>query len=147
MGADPRRTCRGAGHRTRLGPLLGLFGAETDAAIRRALAAPRDGRPETVETLGGGWIAEEALSIALYACLCAEGPEHGFVIAVTHSGDRDSTGAIAGNALGLIYPDLTLAHRWAAEVECRDLIGKIAGDLAIALTGDPEDLWDDYPGW
>ena len=119
------------------GLCLGSFGAETDAAIRRALAAPRDGRPETVETLGGGWTAEEALSIALYACLCAEDPERGLVIAVTHPGDSDSTGAIAGNALGLIFPDQILAHRWAGQVECADLIARIADDLAFALTGIP----------
>lgn len=76
-------------------------GRETADAIARARAAPRDGRAETVETLGGGWVAEEALSIALYACLCAEDIETGLRIAVTHSGDSDSTGAIAGSLLGL----------------------------------------------
>ena len=71
----------------------------------------------------------------------------GLTIAVTHSGDSDSTGAIAGNALGLIFPDQVLGHRWATQVECADLIAKIADDLAFALTEDAEDLWDDYPGW
>ena len=126
---------------------LHSFEPETDSALRRALAAPRDGRPENVETLSGGWTAEEALSIALYACLCATDPEQGLTIAVTHSGDSDSTGAIAGNALGLIFPDQVLGHRWATQVECADLIAKIADDLAFALTEDAEDLWDDYPGW
>lgn len=127
---------------------LSAFGAETDAALRRALAASRDGRAETVETLGGGWTAEEALAIALYACLCADGdPERGLAIAVTHSGDSDSTGAIAGNALGLLYPDAILAHRWANEVECTDVIARLARDLAFAITGEPEALWEAYPGW
>ncbi|GIX14658.1 MAG: putative ADP-ribosylglycohydrolase [Paracoccaceae bacterium] len=127
--------------------LLGHFGAETDAALRAALAAPRDGRAETVEGLGGGWVAEEALAIALYACLCAADLEHGLSIAVTHSGDSDSTGAIAGNLLGLMFPDQVFAHRWADEVECRDLIGRLAGDLSACLAGEIEGLEERYPGW
>ena len=103
-------------------------GDETAAAMRAALEAERDGAAETVESLGGGWTAEEALSIALYACLCANGFEEGVRIAVTHSGDSDSTGAIAGNMLGLLYPDETLGHRWAESVECADIIARLARD-------------------
>lgn len=124
----------------------GVFGAETDRAIRRALEASRDGAAETVEALGGGWVAEEALSIALYACLCAEGLAHGLTIAVTHSGDCDSTGAIAGNALGLMFPDETRDHPWARQVECADVIAKMSNDLALALTGRAALLSDEYPG-
>lgn len=105
-------------------------GAETAAAIEAALAAPRDGRPETVERLGAGWTAEEALAIALYAVLCARGLEEGLAIAVTHGGDSDSTGAIAGNLLGLLFPAETLSHRWAAEVEALDLIARLVRDYA-----------------
>src|SRR5690554_4371725 len=83
--------------------LVGQFGRETSDALAAALQAPRDGRPETVESLGGGWVAEEALAIALYAALAGRDLEDGLRIAVTHSGDSDSTGAIAGNMLGLIY--------------------------------------------
>ncbi|TGD41443.1 ADP-ribosylglycohydrolase family protein [Pseudotabrizicola sediminis] len=126
--------------------LINTFDSETDQAIRLAIKAPRDGAPETVESLGGGWIAEEALSIALYACLCARNFEHGLTIAVTHSGDSDSTGAIAGNALGLIFPDQVCGHRWARQVECADLIEKISRDLALAVSGPAEKLGDVYPG-
>ena len=124
----------------------GAFGAETDRAIRHALEAPRDGAAETVEALGGGWIAEEALSIALYACLCARDLAHGLTIAVTHSGDGDSTGAIAGNALGLMFPDETRDHPWAQQVECADLIATVSRDLAMALAGRASLLATDYPG-
>ena len=75
-----------------------------------------------METLGGGWVAEEALSIALYACLTGEGFEGALRIAVTHSGDSDSTGAIAGNMLGLLYPKQVFRHRWTAQVECRGIV-------------------------
>lgn len=125
---------------------IGVFEAETDLALRRALEVPRDGLAETVERLGGGWVAEEALSIALYACLCARDLIHGLTIAVMHSGDSDSTGAIAGNALGLIFAGEIRGHPWAREVECADLIARIAADLALALSGRAGTLATDYPG-
>lgn len=124
----------------------GAFGHETGRAITRALEAPRDGAAETVERLGGGWTAEEALSIALYACLSARDLEHGLIIAVTHSGDSDSTGAIAGNALGLMFPDEVRGHRWARQVECADLIERVSRDLALAMAGHVGALGEDYPG-
>lgn len=122
------------------------FGAETRDAIMRGLRTPADGLPETTEQLGGGWTAEEALSIAIHACRCARDLEHGLMVAVTHSGDSDSTGAIAGNALGLMFPGQAWSHRWAAQVECRDLIERLAMDLAMAMSGEMDDLVTRYPG-
>lgn len=112
--------------------------AEVGWIMRSALEATRDGSPETVERLGGGWVAEEALAIALYACLSAEGFEHGLRVAVTHSGDSDSTGAIAGNMLGLLYPDQVFAHVWASQVGGRDIIAKLAVDLPVAQYWTPD---------
>lgn len=124
---------------------LGKFGGETAASIAAALSAPGDGTAQTVEALGGGWVAEEALSIALYAALNSDSFEEGLRIAVTHSGDSDSTGAIAGNLLGLLYPDETMSHLWRREIECADLICRLAGDLAND-GADTIDI-DRYPGW
>ena len=123
-------------------------GAETVAALEAALAAPRDGSPETVERLGGGWTAEEALAIALYACLCARDLEDGLRIAVTHGGDSDSTGAIAGNMLGLLDPAAVRAHPWAGAIECADRIAVLVRDQVALDAGTitAEDLWDRYPG-
>jgi len=104
---------------------------ETQTAIMSALAARLDGTSETVETLGQGWVAEEALSIALYSVLASQGSfERGLQIAVTHSGDSDSTGAIAGNLLGLLYPDQVFEHRWSGELGGSDLISRSARGLA-----------------
>jgi ADP-ribosylglycohydrolase/protein-tyrosine phosphatase len=123
-------------------------GKETVQAIRNALEAPRDGTAETVETLGGGWVAEEALAIALYACLAGKSFEEGLQIAVLHGGDSDSTGAIAGNMLGLIDPAAALQHRWANAIEGADIITRLVHDyLCIEHeSGSAEDLWDAYPG-
>lgn len=112
--------------------------AEVGWAMRAAMQAKRDGSPEAVEKLGAGWVAEEALAIGLYACLCAEDFEHGLRIAVTHSGDSDSTGAIAGNMLGLLYPHQVFSHPWAGQVGGRDIIAKLAVDLPLAQYWTPE---------
>ena len=64
-------------------------GSETARAIRKALDAPWDGCPKTVESLGGGWTAEEALSIGLYACLAGRTFDDALQIAVFHGGDSD----------------------------------------------------------
>ena len=55
--------------------------------------------------------------------------EQGVSIAVKHSGDSDSTGAIAGNLLGLLYPDEVMAHRWRREIECADLVNRLALEI------------------
>ena len=123
-------------------------GDETATAIRAALDAPRDGTPETVESLGGGWTAEEALSIAFYACLAGTSFEEGLQIAVLHGGDSDSTGAIAGNMLGLMDPVAALHHRWAGVVEGADIIAGLVRDhqrLEMESDG-AEQLFGRYPG-
>ncbi|QXI66090.1 ADP-ribosyl-[dinitrogen reductase] glycohydrolase (plasmid) [Paracoccus marcusii] len=120
------------------------------AALEAAMTARPDGAPETTERLGGGWVAEEALAIAVYAARVGHDVEHGLQIAVTHGGDSDSTGAVAGNLLGLLHPAETLDHRWQGEIECADLIDRIASDLAVAREpGDDfaEKYRDRYPGF
>jgi len=107
----------------------------TEDAIHRALAAPRDGRWQTVQSLGAGWVAEETLSIAIYAGLSAESFGHGLQIAVCHSGDSDSTGAVAGNLLSLLFPAEVSHHPFAKLVECRDLIERVSRNLAAASSG------------
>lgn len=145
---------RGAAAEQAARDLVGRFGTETSGALRAALESPRDGTPKTVENLGGGWIAEEALAIALYAALASSSFEAGLRIAVEHSGDSDSTGAIAGNLLGLMYPEEVMAHPWRRQIECADLIDQIAKDLDLCARDlsaeqfSAEDgLADRYPGW
>ena len=118
------------------------------APSEKALDAPRDGAPETVETLGGGWIAEEALSIALYACLAGKSFDETLQIAVLHSGDSDSTAAIAGNMFGLLDPVAVLKHPWAPAIEGADIISRLARDYLHLQNGSEgaEQLANAYPG-
>lgn len=110
---------------------------ETTIAVKRALEVSQEKKitPELIETLGGGWVAEEALSISLLCALRAESFEHGVRLAVNHSGDSDSTGAIAGNLLGLLMGLHALPSEWIAQLECADVIRQIARDLFSAASG------------
>jgi ADP-ribosylglycohydrolase len=108
---------------------------ECIAALRRAVdlwksrAAAGD-----IEKLGLGWVADEALSMGVYAALAGEKNLHqGLTIAVNHSGDSDSTGAIAGNILGALHGEnAVIALLDGDDVELRDEIVRLADDLLDA---------------
>lgn len=131
--------------------------AACDKAIKLALDQNVPRTPETIESLGGGWIAEEALAIAIYCSLVFKNDfKKGVLLAVNHSGDSDSTGAITGNILGALhgageppYYDLKrlslIPHYWLERLELKETIAEIAEDLLIGFkTGD--DWWNKYPG-
>jgi len=110
-------------------------GAGTVAALAAALALADRGAapgPEALETLGGGWVAEEALAIGLCAALVAADVAHGLCLAVNHSGDSDSTGAIAGNLLGAALGEGALPAAWLARLELREVVERAADELCAA---------------
>ncbi|MGD7731813.1 ADP-ribosylglycohydrolase family protein [Propionibacteriaceae bacterium G57] len=133
---------------------------ETTAAINQALTASTNPpSPESMETLGGGWIAEEALAMSIYACLAHPEPDQvldALALAVTHSGDSDSTGAICGNILGALHGETALPPELAFEVEGRGTILELADDFIFEFTQStrlhsdygPHTRWTKrYPGW
>lgn len=62
---------------------------------------PYDDDAQCIAELGEGWVGEEAWAIALYCVLrYPHDLAKCLIAAVNHSGDSDSTGAIAGNLLG-----------------------------------------------
>lgn len=67
---------------------------------------------EAVETLGGGWVGEEALAIALYAVLSARSFVEAVSIGANHGGDSDSTAAIAGQLWGAMHGLGGIPHDW-----------------------------------
>jgi ADP-ribosylglycohydrolase len=104
---------------------------ETLAALRaaRALAASdAEPGPEAIATLGAGWVAEEALAIGVYGALVARDFRHGVLIAVNHSGDCDSTAAIAGSMLGTLLGVAAIPDRWLGELELRDEIERLTAE-------------------
>ncbi len=119
---------------------------ETSASLNAALALAnsRDTSPQAVESLGGGWIAEEALAIAVFAALSAEDFRSGVMLAVNHGGDSDSTGAIAGNILGAFFGAGALPNDLLDGLELRDLVDQVASDFIGHFVGQQQDL-DRYP--
>lgn len=86
--------------------------------------------PEIVQLIGAGWVAEEALAISIYCALAADGDfKKGVRLAVNHSGDSDSTGAMTGNILGALLGKHGIPLRWLQELELRYVIEEIAQDL------------------
>lgn len=82
------------------------------------------------EGLGGGWVAEETLAIALYAVLAHFGDfEAALTAAVNHGGDSDSTGAVAGNILGAAVGYEALPGHYKERLELLDVILHVADDL------------------
>ncbi|MFF5476461.1 ADP-ribosylglycohydrolase family protein [Streptomyces sp. NPDC012935] len=105
---------------------------ETSAALTEAvdLAGQGAATAEKVETLGEGWVAEQALAIGVYCALVTPTVRDALLLSVNHSGDSDSTGSICGNLLGARYGDHGLPHEWVERVEGRAQIAALADDLA-----------------
>jgi ADP-ribosylglycohydrolase len=121
---------------------------ETGIAVGRARALAGEDGPSAraVESLGAGWVAEEALAIAVYCALSYPGPEQvldALSLAVTHSGDSDSTGSICGNILGTLHGDAALPAALVFEVEGRGTILELADDLVLESTS-ADQLHGDY---
>ena len=116
---------------------------ETVAAVQSALQLAQDQSqlpsPETVQTLGAGWIGSEALAIGLYCALVAGNDfARGVRLAVNHSGDSDSTGSITGNLMGALLGEKAIPPEWLEGLELGDVIRQVASDLLVGVeqTGD-----------
>lgn len=115
--------------------------------MARILAGSAPVAPETIESIGGGWVAEQALAIAVYCVLVAgDDFEVAVRLAVNHSGDSDSTGAITGNILGVMLGDAVIPPAWLVDLEMSDVITQVADDLLDAQES-TDGLWSRYPGW
>ncbi len=106
--------------------------AALQAACRLADREPVP-TPEAVETLGQGWVAEEALAIAVYCALTGGTFAAAVLAAVNHSGDSDSTGAITGNLLGAAGGRSAVPEGWVAAVSERAVVEQVAGDLSACF--------------
>jgi len=115
----------------------------TNAAVELARSEPV-ATPELVESLGEGWVAEEALSISIYCALTAADLHAGLVAAVNHSGDSDSTGAITGNLLGTVLGSSAIPAELLEHLAERDVMERAAHDLAEVVDGAEPDR-DRYP--
>ncbi|MGG5171625.1 ADP-ribosylglycohydrolase family protein [Pseudarthrobacter sp. J1738] len=114
------------------------------AASERASTGTLLSPEELVDTLGEGWVAEEALAVALYAVLATEAstttPEEHFraaiALAINHRGDSDSTGSIAGNILGAQYGMDAIPAQWLEVLESPETITHMADSLVAVTSGE-----------
>ena len=118
---------------------------ETSELLKRAVELAEQGTPtpqQIAEHLGGGWVGEQALAIAVCAALAGEDVPDALRIAVHHDGDSDSTGAICGNIVGALTGVSGLPVSWLADLELRDVAEQIALDCVAefgeVLLTDPD---------
>ena len=97
--------------------------------ICRAMALAEEDVPDAdaICQLGEGWVGEEAVAIAVFCALRYQNDlTEGLSAAVTHDGDSDSTGAIAGNILGAWLGASAIPADWLDAVELRDVVERMA---------------------
>ena len=116
-------------------------------ALRRARAlATADDRATDVSQLGHGWVAEEALAIAV--CCALTHPEDfaaAVRLAANHSGDSDSTAAITGNIMGALLGADAIPSGWLSVLELRDTIDRLATAMHDRFVLDRRDV--DWKRW
>lgn len=124
---------------------------ETENAIHMAMKLSKNNtyqpEPSIIEKIGGGWVGEEALAISIY-CALVSGNDifKSICLAVNHSGDSDSTGAITGNILGAMYGQTAIPDQWLKDLELKSIIEELANDL-FTLFRDNDDWSNKYPGF
>lgn len=76
-----------------------------------------------IEQLGEGWVAEEALAIAVFCSIRYENDlNKALIAAVNHSGDSDSTGSITGNILGAILGMDGIDPNWIEKLDVTEIV-------------------------
>lgn len=86
---------------------------------------------DQIHALGEGWVAEEALAIAVFCALCYQDDfDMALIASVNHKGDSDSTGAIAGNILGAWGGYDAIPEKWKTNLELHDAIIRMGDELA-----------------
>ena len=101
--------------------------------MKRAISLASDydlSDEDAIRSLGEGWVADEALAIAMYCALRHKDSfEDAVIAAVNHDGDSDSTGAITGNILGAYLGADAIPEHYLNSVELRDVILNMADSL------------------
>ena len=102
---------------------------EFSGLIRRAveLSVADVTDTEAIRQIGAGWVGDEALAIAIFCALRYQDDlAECLTAAVTHDGDSDSTGAIAGNILGAWLGAEAIPSDWLDALEMREAVERMA---------------------
>lgn len=89
--------------------------------------------PATIEThLGTGQSAPEALAIGLFAALVSQGDfDAGLRVAVNHSGNSSTSGAICGSLVGAAGGAAAIPEKWLVSLEMAEVIEELAQDAVL----------------
>ena len=147
---------------------------EVSRALDKAVSVAARGVPTAADLaeLGDGWTSEEALAVAVCVALHADGPyaaEEGaqgtpatdrralpkagrrsLLLAVNHSGDSDSLGALCGNLIGARHGVHAFPGHWQSQLEVRDVAIRLAADCALEYAPwppDDSDFGGAHPSW
>lgn len=115
--------------------------------MARELARTEQPSYRTVERLGAGWVAEEALAISVYCAFVADDFRHGVLLAVNHGGDSDSTGSMAGQILGAMLGVDAIPVEWLEGLRLRSVVERVTTDLHAAFYEDQVFPTAEYPTW
>ena len=86
---------------------------------------------DAIRRLGKGWVADEAVAIAIYCSIkYQDNFENAIVAAANHDGDSDSTAAITGNIVGARVGYKNIPNYYKDDVELKDVILELSDDLA-----------------
>lgn len=106
-----------------------------EKSLKLALSSRTD--TDAIFILGEGWVAEETLAIATFSVMrYVDDFEKCIRCAVNHSGDSDSTGAVAGNIIGAILGYRAIPQKYLDNLELRDLLLTVADDLCGASSAE-----------
>lgn len=99
-----------------------------DAAVELYMAdATLD---DGIAALGQGWVAEEALGIALFCALNhPDDLDEAVLAAVNITGDSDTTGSMTGALLGAAHGEDAIPPGWLSSLEMRDTLACLADQL------------------
>ncbi len=104
-----------------------------------SLAGQGGDHAQAVARLGEGWVGDEAVAIAAYSVLAAQGFEDAIAIAANHDGDSDSTASIAGQFWGARYGIMALPHAWVRRLDVFDPLLDVAGAFLAQASGQAGD--------
>jgi ADP-ribosyl-[dinitrogen reductase] hydrolase len=93
---------------------------ETLHAVTKALRSVSGGskdHPTAIHSIGGGWVGEEALAIALHSVLAGGSYVEAVRIASNHDGDSDSTASIVGQIWGAWKGLTEIPHGWITKLD------------------------------
>lgn len=125
------------------------YSEESSKLIQKAISLSKSDTADlqAIESLGEGWVGEEALAVSIYCALKYKNNfEKAVITAVNHDGDSDSTGAITGNILGAYLGIKGIPENWVREVELSEELTQLADDL-VKTYEDSEEWHEKYPGW